>query len=61
MKLCVLRHLCQFFSPSQLLTLHKDLIAPCMEYSSNEWRFHSHSFIRYGLNQQLFILSTLLL
>ncbi|MPC58534.1 hypothetical protein E2C01_052540 [Portunus trituberculatus] len=35
MKLGILRHLCQFFSPLQLLTLYKGLIHPCMEYSSH--------------------------
>ena len=32
-KLGVLSHLCQFYSPPQLLTLYRGLICPCMGYA----------------------------
>ena len=51
MKLGILRHLYQFFSSHQLLTVYKGLVHPCMEYFSHVWEgagFQSHNLIRWG-------------
>src|ERR1700755_2622378 len=36
-RLGVLRRLQYFFNPLQLLTLHRDVVRPCMEYASHIW------------------------
>ena len=43
MKLGVLWRLRPFFSPSQLLTLYRGLIRPCMEYASHIWGGSTHT------------------
>ena len=43
MKLCVLSHLRQFYSPPHLLTLYRGLIHLCMEYASHVWGGSTHT------------------
>ena len=43
MKLGVLCRLRQFFSSSQMLTLYRGLIRPCMEYASHVWGGSTHT------------------
>ncbi len=42
-KLDVLYRLQQHFSPSQMLTIYKGLVRPCMEYASHIWGGSTHT------------------
>ncbi|KAL7645480.1 UNVERIFIED_CONTAM: hypothetical protein RMT77_003866 [Armadillidium vulgare] len=42
-KLDVLRRLQNFFTPPQLLVLYRDVVSPCMEYSSHIWGGSTHT------------------
>ena len=44
-KLGVLYRLRNYFSPSQLLSLYRGLVRPCMEYSSHVWGASPHTSI----------------
>merc|ERR1712035_111623 len=44
-KMGVLWRMHQFFSPSQLLTVYKGLVRPCMEYASHVWGGFTHTVL----------------
>ena len=54
MNLGVLCRLRQFFSPYQLLTLYRGLIAPCMEYASQVWGGSTHTTLLNRLKSKAF-------
>ena len=54
MKLGVLSHLRQFYSPPQLLTLYRGLIRPCMEYASHVWGGSTHTALLNRMESKAF-------